>query len=76
MAIQKLHPPNFRMTIDLFSEISYQVVAKLEKTPIDAVAIQMSDYPAIVVSHRYNDMSKLIFNVLYELGWAYRASHG
>lgn len=48
--------------------ISYQVVAKLEKTPIDAVAIQMSDYPAIVVTHRYNDMSKLIFNVLHELG--------
>lgn len=48
--------------------ISYQVVTKLEKTPIDAVAIQMTDYPAIVVTHRYNDMSKLIFNVLHELG--------
>ena len=48
--------------------ISYQVVTKLEKTPIDAVAIQMTDYQAIVVTHRYNDMSKLIFNVLHELG--------
>lgn len=48
--------------------ISYQVVTKLEKTPIDAVSIQMNGYPAIVVTHRYNDMSKLVFNVLHELG--------
>ena len=48
--------------------IAYTVVEKLEKTPIDAVAINMDDYPAIVTTHRYNDMSRLVFNVLHELG--------
>lgn len=48
--------------------IAYTVVCKLEKTPIDAVSINMDGYPAIVTTHRYNDMSRLVFNVIHELG--------
>ena len=48
--------------------IAYNVVRKLEKTPIDAVAMQMDGYPAIITTHRYDDMSRLVFNVLHELG--------
>lgn len=56
--------------------IAYTVVAKLEKTPIDAVSINMDDYPAIVTTHRYNDMSKLVFNVLHELGHIHKHMNG
>lgn len=48
--------------------ISYSVVPKLEKTPIDAASLQMPGYPSIITTHRHNDMSRLIFNVLHELG--------
>ena len=48
--------------------IAYSVVAKLDKTPIDAASMNLGDYPAIITTHRYNDMSRLIFNVLHELG--------
>lgn len=48
--------------------ISYSVVKKLEKTPIDAASMQTGKYPAIITTHRYNDMSRLIFNVLHEIG--------
>lgn len=48
--------------------IAYSVIPKLEKTPIDAASLQMQDYPSIITTHRYNDMSRLIFNILHELG--------
>lgn len=48
--------------------ISYSVVEKLEKTPVDGYSTWVGDYPAIVTTHRYNDMSKLVFNILHELG--------
>ena len=48
--------------------IAYSVVPKLEKTPIDAVSMMVGVTPAIITTHRYNDMSKLIFNVLHEAG--------
>ena len=48
--------------------ISYTIVEKLEKTPIDAASIIVEDHPAIITTHRYNDMSRLIFNILHELG--------
>lgn len=48
--------------------IAYSVVTKLDKTPIDAASMNLGDYPAIITTHRYNDMSRLIFNVLHELG--------
>lgn len=48
--------------------IAYSVVPKLEKTPIDAASIKVNNTPAIITTHRYNDMSRLIFNILHELG--------
>ena len=48
--------------------IAYSVVEKLEKTPIDAASLKIGEYPAIITTHRYNDMSRLVFNVLHELG--------
>lgn len=54
-------------TLDKYG-ISYSVVSKLEKAPIDAYSTWMEDYPAIVTTHRYNDICKLVFNVIHELG--------
>ena len=48
--------------------IVYSVVPKLDKTPIDAASMKVGEHPAIITTHRYNDMSRLIFNVLHELG--------
>jgi len=48
--------------------ISYSVVPKLEKTPVDGYSIYADEYPAIVTTHRHDDMSCLIFNVMHELG--------
>lgn len=48
--------------------ISYNVVHKLEKVPVDAYSTDAMGYPAIVVTHRHDDMARLVFNVLHELG--------
>ena len=48
--------------------ISYSFVGKLEKAPIDAYSSWVDGYPAIVTTHRYNDICKLIFNIIHELG--------
>lgn len=48
--------------------ISYSVVTKLEKTPIDGYSVFAGDYPAIVTTHRHDDMSCLVFNIMHELG--------
>lgn len=48
--------------------ISYSVVNKLEKTPVDAYSSWWLDYPSIVTTHRFNDINRLVFNVLHELG--------
>lgn len=48
--------------------ISYSVVRKLDKMPVDAYSAWVDNYPAIVTTHRYNDICKLIFNVIHELG--------
>lgn len=48
--------------------ISYNVVEKLDSVPVDAYSTNAEGYPAIVVTHRYNDMARLVFNVLHELG--------
>lgn len=55
---------------DILSQhgISYSIVEKLENTPIDAASIKVEDHPAIITTHRYNDMSRLIFNIIHELG--------
>ncbi len=48
--------------------IAYSVVQKTDKTHIDAASFYVKDYPVVVTTHRYNDMSMLVFNVLHELG--------
>lgn len=48
--------------------IAYCVVEKLDKTPIDAACMVVDGVPCVIVTHRVNDMSRLIFNVLHELG--------
>ena len=56
--------------------IAYSVVPKLEKTPIDAASMNIGSYPAIITTHRFNDMSRLIFNVLHELGHIEKHMYG
>ena len=56
--------------------IAYSVVSKLEKTPIDAASMNLGDFPAIITTHRYNDMSRLIFNILHELGHIEKHMYG
>lgn len=40
--------------------IAYSVVQKTDKTHIDAASFYVKDFPAVVTTHRYNDMSMLI----------------
>lgn len=48
--------------------IAYCVVPKLARAPIDAATLMVGGVPAIVTTHRYDDMGRLVFNVLHELG--------
>jgi len=48
--------------------IIYKHVPKLEAAPIDAYSVMVGDNPAIVVTYRHNDMDKLVFDVLHEIG--------
>lgn len=48
--------------------ITYGCEPKIDKVPIDAVAMMVDGHPAIITTHRHNDMSRLIFDVLHELG--------
>lgn len=63
-----------KLTIDIIKSelasigISYIHVEKLEKTPIDAYSVKFGGRPVVVVTYRYNDMDKLAFDVLHELG--------
>ncbi len=36
--------------------------------PVDAYSVQVNGIPSIIVTHRHNDMQKLIFDVLHEIG--------
>lgn len=56
--------------------IAYSVVPKLEKTPIDAASMKVGERPAIITTHRFNDMSRLVFNVLHELGHIEKHMYG
>lgn len=49
------------------NSIAYIVVEKVEKAPIDAYSTIVNGHPAITVTYRYNDMDKLVFDVLHEL---------
>ena len=48
--------------------IIYIHVPKLEMAPIDAYSMMAGLNPAIVVTYRHNDLDKLVFDVLHELG--------
>ncbi len=47
--------------------ILYLNVGKLEKVPIDAYSTIYNDCPVVTVTYRYNDMDKLVFDILHEL---------
>lgn len=56
--------------------IRYAVVEKLPGCPVDAYSVMLGGVPAIVVTHRHNNMQKLIFDVLHELGHVYKHMDG
>jgi addiction module antidote protein, HigA family len=63
------------LTTDFIAEcleengIAYEVVPKLDKTPVDGYSLMApGHHPAVIVTYRYNDLDKLAFDVLHELG--------
>lgn len=48
--------------------IIFRHIPKLEAAPIDAYSVMTGSHPAIVVTYRHNDMDKLAFDVLHEIG--------
>lgn len=48
--------------------IVYVKVKNLPACPVDAYSVMQENWPAIVVTHRHNNMQKLIFDVLHEIG--------
>ena len=48
--------------------IAYVVEPKLPGCPIDAYSVKINGVPSIITTHRHNNMEKLIFDVLHELG--------
>lgn len=48
--------------------IIYIQIPKLEAAPIDAYSMMTTTHPAIVVTYRHNDLDKLAFDVLHEIG--------
>ncbi len=48
--------------------IIYIHIPKLEAAPIDAYSMLAGSNPAIVVTYRHNDLDKLVFDVLHEIG--------
>lgn len=63
-----------RITTDVLKDtlnkngIIYIQVPKLEAAPIDAYSMMADSNPAIVVTYRHNDLDKLVFDVLHEIG--------
>lgn len=48
--------------------IIYLYVPKLDYAPIDAYSTYVGKHPVVVVTYRHNDIDKLAFDVLHELG--------
>lgn len=48
--------------------IIFRHVPKLDSAPIDAYSVMIGNHPAIVVTYRHNNMDKLAFDVLHEIG--------
>jgi HTH-type transcriptional regulator/antitoxin HigA len=61
------------VTIDSIKEclngygIQYAEVPKIDKAPVDAYSSLTGGNPVISVTYRYNDMDKLVFDILHEL---------
>jgi HTH-type transcriptional regulator/antitoxin HigA len=47
--------------------IQYAEVSKIDKAPVDAYSSFIGGHPVISVTYRYNDMDKLVFDILHEL---------
>lgn len=50
------------------SGIVYLHIPELDAAPIDAYSMMTGSRPAIVVTYRHNDLDKLAFDVLHEIG--------
>lgn len=48
--------------------IGYRHVEKLGRAPVDAYSVMSGRNPAIIATYRINDMDKLAFDILHELG--------
>ncbi len=48
--------------------IAYSKQENLQHTHIDAFSTWTDEHPTVIVTHRYKDMTRLVFNVLHELG--------
>lgn len=48
--------------------IIYIHIPKLDKTPVDAFSTLVCGRYAVIVTYRYNDMDKLAFDILHEIG--------
>lgn len=48
--------------------IGYVRVEKLDKVPVDAYSTWVGENPIIVPTYRHNDMHKLAFDILHEMG--------
>lgn len=49
--------------------IAYVIVDyKLKGCPVDGYSCKIGNIPSIVVTHRHNNMQKLIFDILHEIG--------
>lgn len=48
--------------------IGYAVVKHIEKVPVDAYSTWIGDNPVIIASYRHNDLHRLVFDLLHEMG--------
>lgn len=48
--------------------IIYLQIPKIEAAPIDAYSMMAGAHPAIEVTYRHNDLDKLVFDILHEIG--------
>ena len=48
--------------------VGYAVVSNLEKVPVDAYSTWIGPNPVIVASYRHNDLHRLVFDLLHEMG--------
>ncbi len=48
--------------------IGYAVVSNLERVPVDAYSTWIGANPVIVASYRHNDLHRLVFDLLHEMG--------